>query len=149
MHGPLRNCAAVTKIACIDRYHPATPLRNCSTLKNEKSKTAVTKIALTGLSEITPFVVQKSRVKLSGYVRGEIKKLQKSKIEIADYGRYENQRTTATTGLRLIIIIIIVNYVVTIVIVPHAHMPLHPPTCLLLHTHMHIYNVTLDAMAGR
>ena len=77
MHGPLRNCAAVTKIACTDRYHLATPLRNCSTLKNEKSKTAVTKIALTGLSEITPFVVQKSRVTLSGYVRGEIEKLQK------------------------------------------------------------------------
>ena len=79
----------------------------------------------------------------------KLKNCKKSKIEIADYGRYENQRTTATTGLRLIIIIIIVNYVVTIVIVPHAHMPLHPPTYLLLHTHMHIYNVTLDAMAGR
>ena len=77
----------------------------------------------------------------------KLKNCKKSKIEIADYGRYENQRTTATTGLRLIIIT--VNYVVTIVIVPHAHVPLHPPNYLLLHTHMHIYNVTLDAMAGR
>jgi len=82
MHGPLRNCAAVTKIACTDRYHLAPPLRNCSTLKNEKSKTAVTKIALTGLSEITPFVVQKSRVALSGYVRGEIEKLKIEKLKL-------------------------------------------------------------------
>ena len=80
-----------------------------------------------------------------GMYEEKLKNCKKSKIEIADYGRYENQRTTATTGLRLLVI----NYVVTIVIVPHAHMPLHPPTYLLLHTHMHIYNVTLDAMAGR